>query len=363
MKWALSRKNVWERTPRWVKASLRPALHRVRPETVLGGRFREQLSFVRQAQHWSADQVAAFQLQKLQQLCRLAAEHSPFYRDHFAGVGFEPGDLRDVAQLRQLPCIDKDTLRQHLDEMVTQPPESPGVDYVTTGGTGGTPVGFYIGAGRSATEYAYLVAGWERAGYRLGTPMAVFRGRVVKRNHRGLRHEYDPLLRHHYYSNFHMTDRDLERYLAHAARIGPCYLHGYPSSATAIARYIKRTGEAPPANVQGVLAESEIVYPEQRAFVEETLGVRLFSSYGMSEKLVAAALCEHTDHYHVWPTYGLFELIDEHDQPVTTPGQRGQIVGTSFINTVTPCLRYRTGRRGGLSRRTMPGVRPGRPDH
>src|SRR5262249_50410870 len=45
----------------------------------------------------------------------------------------------------------------------------------------------------------------------------------------------------------------------------------------------------------------------------------------------------------VWPTYGYFELLDEHNQPVTTPGQRGEIVGTGFINTIMPFIRYRTG--------------------
>jgi phenylacetate-CoA ligase len=56
-----------------------------------------------------------------------------------------------------------------------------------------------------------------------------------------------------------------------------------------------------------------------------------------------AAECEHSVDYHVWPTYGYFELLDDAGRPVTTPGQQGEIVGTGFINTVMPFIRYRTG--------------------
>ncbi|HET6426989.1 MAG TPA: phenylacetate--CoA ligase family protein, partial [Phycisphaerae bacterium] len=94
---------------------------------------------------------------------------------------------------------------------------------------------------------------------------------------------------------------------------------------------------------RGVLLESEILYPQQKCLLEEIYGVPVFSSYGHSEKLVLAAHCEHSDDYHVWPTYGYFELLDEQGNPVTEPGQRGEIVGTGFINTVMPFIRYRTG--------------------
>jgi phenylacetate-CoA ligase len=77
--------------------------------------------------------------------------------------------------------------------------------------------------------------------------------------------------------------------------------------------------------------------------IEEVFGCRLFSCYGQSEKVVLAAGCEKSDDYHVWPTYGYFELLDEQGNPVTTPGRRGEIVGTGFINTVMPFIRYRTG--------------------
>jgi phenylacetate-CoA ligase len=180
-------------------------------------------------------------------------------------------------------------------------------------------------------------------GYRLGMPLAVLRGRVLRPDRKGLYHEYDPLLRHHYYSNFHMTDENMGRYLEHIATLGPCFLHVYPSSVAALARFILRSGGQAPDNIRGIIAESENVYPEQRKMVEEVFGCRYFSCYGHSEKLVLAAECEYSTDYHVWPTYGYFELLDETGNPVTNPGQRGEIVGTGFINTVVPFIRYRTG--------------------
>jgi phenylacetate-CoA ligase len=217
------------------------------------------------------------------------------------------------------------------------------VETVSTGGTSGVPLQFHIDANRSSVEYAYLVSGWARAGFELDEPLAVLRGEVVPQDFRGLRHQYDPLLRRHYYSTFHMTDENMRRYVAHIATIGPCYLLVYPSSVSALARFMERTGIRPPGNIRGVLAGSEIVYAEDRARVERVLGVRCFSWYGHSEKLVMAAECEHCDDYHVFPTYGYFELLDDAGRPVSQPGQRGEIVGTGFINTVMPFIRYRTG--------------------
>jgi phenylacetate-coenzyme A ligase PaaK-like adenylate-forming protein len=41
--------------------------------------------------------------------------------------------------------------------------------------------------------------------------------------------------------------------------------------------------------------------------------------------------------------YGFFELLDAQRRPVTTSGERGGIVGTSFINMAVPFVRYQTG--------------------
>ena len=343
MKKAISRKNIWELTPAPLKRVIGTILEPVPTAWLLGRMFRRQRQFARNAQRWPADRSRQYQLEKLREILGLAYRKSKFYRARFDSLGFSPADIKTLEDMSRLPIISKQIIGENLSDMCTRNTRDLDVDFGSTGGMGGFPLHFYFNASRSAIEYAYLTVGWERAGYDLGTPLAILRGRVVRSERDGLRHEYDPLLRHHYYSSFHMTDQDMARYLKHIAGIGPCFLHVYPSTAATLARFVLRSGVGAPGNIRGVIAESEIVYPEQRQMVQEVFGCRCFSCYGQSEKVVLAAGCEQTDDYHVWPTYGYFELIDEEGKPVTTPGRRGEIVGTGFINTVMPFIRYRTG--------------------
>jgi phenylacetate-CoA ligase len=343
MKRAISRKNLWELTPHWIKSSVGRPLALMPLSWIMGRNYRKSRRLLREAQWWSAEQSREYQLVKLRGLCNLAYSKSPYYRRTFDAVGFEPGDLKTLDDFAALPTIDRHTVREHADEMCTQAPHGPGVDLCETGGTGGSPLTYYMDCRRSAVEYAYLVASWERAGYWPGMPMAVMRGHNIKPRRDGFYYEFDPVFRHHSYSSYHMTDANMRRYLEHVSTLGPCFLHVYPSSAATLSRFVQRSGIAPPKNVLGIIAESENIYPGQRTDIEETLKVRMFSCYGHSEKLVLAAECEDSTDYHVWPTYGYFELLDEESQPVLSVGQRGEIVGTGFVSMVMPFIRYRTG--------------------
>ncbi len=310
---------------------------------ILGRRFREALAFVCQNQWQSAEWYREYQLSQLRRVCQLAREKCPYYRQAFKAADFDPRDLTSLDDFAQLPTITKSTVMEHGKGMCAASPLSVKLDYVSTGGTSGMPLNFYMSSDRSSIEYAYLVASWRRIGYEPGMPMAVFRGRVVKDKTKGFRYEYDPVLAHHYYSNFHMTDENMKAYLDHVATLGPCFLHVYPSSVAALARHLIRTGVPAPKNIRGIIAESEMVYPDQRSMVEKVFGCRYFSCYGHTEKLVLGSECEYSHYYHIWPTYGYFELLDAQSRPVRTPGQTGQIVGTGFINTVMPFIRYETG--------------------
>jgi phenylacetate-CoA ligase len=339
---AWSRKNAWALMPRPARRVVGSMLGVLPQPWILGRGFRNTSAFLEDAQWWPQERSRAYQLEQARALCRVAAK-APFYARMFRQSGFAPDDLQRVEDLRGLPTIHRQTIRENLEAMCAVSPRARGVDYAATGGTSGVPLHFYIGSERSPIEYAYLVSGWRRAGYQLGARLAVFKGDPVAVDRSGLRHEFDAVFKRHLFSGFHMSDSWLGRYVEHLRRIGPFFLHGYPSTIAALTQYAGRAGTEPLHNIRGIIAESEAVYPHQRRDAEAVFGCRYLSGYGQTEKVVSAVGCEHSDAYHVWPTYGVFELIDGNGEPVTTPGAVGEIVGTGFINKVVPFIRYRTG--------------------
>lgn len=343
MKKSWSKRNLWEAVPVSCKELIGSTLGRVPLGLLLGGSFRKTRAFLKQSERWNLEQVRSYQLERLREVLEFAQAKSPYYQNVFRDAGLNLKDFGKLSDLNALPTMSKADVVAHLSEMMTCQVNSPGIDYVSTGGTSGAPLAFYAPASRSAVEYAYLTTGWERSGYRLGDTMAVIRGRIVEKAVGGILREKDALLRQHFYSNFHLNPKSAAEYLRHIQTLGPCVLHAYASSATVLAGVVFQDRSLRPENVKAVLLESENVFPDQMERIQDAFGVTPFSSYGHSEKLVLATACESNSRYHVWPTYGYFELLDENGKAVTEPGQRGEIVGTGFINTVVPMIRYRTG--------------------
>jgi len=308
---------------------------------LIGKTFRDTTKLILSADSWSKKQVEQYQLGKLKEQVLIAYDKCPAYKKLYDAAGIDVSLFKTLDDFKVLPFIDKTFINNNIDELLLVDKNNADVDYITTGGTSGVPLTFYINAGRSQIEYAYLVDGWKKAGFKLGDIKAVLRGRVTTEKN-GDNRSYDPIFKEHYYSSFHTSDSDMASYINHLKSLKRCFLHVYPSSVYQLARYIKKNN-IKITNVQAILAESENVYPEQRTFVESVFNCRYFSSYGHTEKLVAAGECEYSSNYHVWPTYGYFELIDEQGEVITEKGQVGEIVGTGFMNTVMPFIRYKTG--------------------
>ena len=342
MKKAFSKKNLWDNTPAGLKALIGSGLSIVPLPYLLGGQFRRWHQIAREADQWDAERIREHQLAQLRRVLTLAYDKTEYYRETFRAVGFQPGDFKRLEDLERLPTIDKVTVRENWDRMMTRPVNDPNIDMVTTGGTSGEPMRFYMSSSRHGPEFGHLTACWSRVGYQPGDVFAVLRGRVITKPTNGMYYQYDPLFRYHYYSTFHMSPADLRAYLAHMNQVQPKFLHAYPSSLFALLEFAVSEGLTLPKSLRAVLFESEALFPHQRALFRNKLGVRTFSCYGHSEKLVMAAQCESSDEYHVAPAYGYCEVLNEGAAAVAS-GETGELTGTGFINDVMPFIRYRTG--------------------
>ncbi len=122
-------------------------------------------------------------------------------------------------------------------------------------------------------------------------------------------------------------------------RFKPVALDGYPSSLYVFAKVLLNRGDRLPLRV--VLTSSETLFDFQRKAIEEAFQCQVFDYYGAAERVVFAAECGHRQGHHLFPEYGITEILDEHGRALPD-GTEGQMVGTSIQNYGMPLLRYAT---------------------
>lgn len=263
-----------------------------------------------------------------------AIEQIPFYRRRYG--------TRMISSLREfekeIGFIDKDVILNNFDDFIHPDINSKDYDFGTTGGTSGKPLRLIAHKSRFVVEMATMHSLWERAGYQ-------FDVRAVIRNHRLSRHtDYvvNPVTREVIFDGFRLNPNYLETIYKVIQKHKIRFIHCYPSHAYEFALFLKRR-ELDASFIKAFLSGSENVFDYEVHLIQNRLGIRFYNWYGHSEKLVLAGYCEKTNDYHIEPTYGYFELVDENNAVIRTPGKFGEIVGTSFHNPGMILIRYRTG--------------------
>jgi len=328
---------LYEAAPQPVK-SLAGRAYRAIPASLRHGsgyeRFQKEAHDV---EAWDADMIRRYQIGALRESL-IAAARAPFYAKRFADCGVDPAKFESLEQLADYPLLTKQDVLQNREQMVNPEFDAQHRLYITTGGSSGVPVGFYLHKGVSRPkEQAYLEAQWSRRGYRVGDRVAVIRGGVTSSKARGGISYYDATRNWLILSSYHLTPERLPEYVAALNRFQPQHLHAYPSAALMLARGMAQAGLKLDFQLTSVLCGSEKLTAESQQHLEQFFGARVFHWYGHSERVVLAAQGRSSNHLHFWPTYGFVEFGD-----TDADGHR-EIIGTSFHNHVMPLIRYRTG--------------------
>jgi phenylacetate-CoA ligase len=232
-----------------------------------------------------------------------------------------------------------------------------------TSGTTGSPLEFWWDREVSVWNNLMLHRARAWAGYRFGDLTATLLGNAIV----PLRQDRPPFWRSCrpwrkiFFSSFHLERRHLPSYVEKLRSLGPLWLEAYPSTAYVLARYLEETRQVLP--LRGVFLSSETLIPMVREVVEERFATRVWEAYSMSERVIFAAECEEHRGQHLFPEFGVVEVLDEDDRPLP-PGRPGRLVATGLCNWAMPLLRYDTGDIGGIDPtpcpcgRTLPRLLP-----
>ena len=321
---------------------LRKPLYLIPIEYRLGGStFIETYNFLNETEKWSKERLQEYQAKQLQCLLEHAVKHVPFYS------GIKLTSRNPFKNLESFPIIDKETIQQNISKFRANNIPEKATYYVTTGGTSGNPLGFYLDNSTFGKEWAFVTTGWRRVGFTPGDKVVSFRGVEFRRTNKGIYWQDNPIYNMLEMSPFHMSKENIPKYIEKIKKFEPKYIHGYPSAISILAKYVESEVENFPS-IDAVLAISENIYPGQRELIEGAFNTRLFSFYGMSEKVIMAPECEYDTRYHAFPEYGITEIVGKDGNPIND-GKRGELVGTGFLNYCMPFIRYRTGDYATLS--------------
>lgn len=293
-------------------------------DTVFGESFRraKKINSAYKASGDKNDFVSSYQEEKLKQILHIASE-APFYQY-----------LNDELKFGNIPFINKDIILNSFNDFIIS---KDSADYVTTGGTSGKPLGFYINKNRKGFEWFWMTNNWSKVGFNLNEYRAVLGNNKLY----GKKYKVDHLLKEYQYNNFSLNDDYLEFMINHINSKKIKYLRAYPSAAYMLSRYIAK--EKKSTTLKYFVCGSENIFKFQKELIQDVLKIRMYTWYGHTEKLILAGEGTTCENYHSNPFYGYGEIIDENGKPVTKAGTTGELTGTGFINSKMPFIRYKTG--------------------
>ena len=113
-----------------------------------GAVYRKNLRFLNESQWYSLEELRNYQFRQLKKLLLHANANVPYYRELFRKEKIDVEKFSKLEDIRKIPILTKEIIRENRDLLVSKLHKDK-LQYVTTSGSTGTPLGFYWEKGRT----------------------------------------------------------------------------------------------------------------------------------------------------------------------------------------------------------------------
>ncbi|HEY0192037.1 MAG TPA: hypothetical protein VGC42_13045 [Kofleriaceae bacterium] len=304
------------------------------------------IKFLRGTEHWSLDALHDLQGGLLRRLIRHAYSSTAYFRKVLDERGLSPADFHHPSDLRHLPLLDRDLVRDTLDARTSNAPPHWVIKKATSGTTG-TPVVVKYNAESRHWRDATRWRGYGWGGYQVGMRALHYWGEPpasnswVKRKKLALDRA---LKRDLYVDCIERRDAALAHTVREVERFRPEVIVAYAAGAAALARYVNAQGLRTWANIP-VIVGAERLWQRDRDEIKAAFGPA-FETYGCREVMLIASECEAHDGMHQSMENLIVEvLVREPDGTIraANPGESGEVAITDLHNLACPMIRYITG--------------------
>jgi phenylacetate-CoA ligase len=287
------------------------------------------------------ENLEQLQLERLKAIVKKVHQHVPFYRDAFKARGFEPEDLKSLADLNNLPFTYKQDLRDNYPYGLFAEPLDKIIRLHASSGTTGKPsvVGY---TKQDIDNWADLVARClAMAGGGKGDIVQVAYGYGLFTGGLGAHYGAERLGA----AVVPASGGNTARQLLLIQDFGVTMLACTPSYALFLAEEGEKAGiDFKKLPLKAGIFGAEPWTENMRAQLEAKLDIIALDIYGLSEVMGPGVSmeCPAKQGSHIFEDHFIAEIIDPDTGETLPCGQQGELVLTTITKEGIPLIRYRT---------------------
>lgn len=276
-----------------------------------------------------------YQLAALREVMSYAHANIPIWRRKFKESGFDPKNISNVEDLKNLPLLTKKEVQKNIKGFLAPKIIKAFLSKGLTSGTTGSPGIFYRDFRSVNFENAILWLIRSKVGMNYGNKIVSLRGDIVVPSTQSTPPFWIVNLAEKklMVSTYHLIPKYREQIIQKIKSFQAKGAFAYPSAAYILACWCKDIGiEMPFKNLQ---TSSEMILHAQRETIRSVLKGPWVDLYGQAER-VSILVSLNLEDYFLFSEYAVTELI---------PTENGQfeIIGSTLHNYAMPLFRYKTG--------------------
>lgn len=331
---------IYQQLPNFIKSLLASfyGMRLQKRRTYLRDTFEE---IFRERASWTQAEYLNWQKNAVTEMLVYAAQKVPYYRNYWTGK-----DQSNIGDINAWPILDKDIVRNHPTQFISDDFNIKDLSVMHTSGTSGKPMTIYLSKESFGLWYALydLRIKKENGVDPFKDAYGTFAGQLIcaQNQTKAPFWVHNQLGKQVYFSSYHLNENNIQSYVKAMVDYKLTYLMGYTSALHSVVVLAKAQNIELP-KLKLVITNAEPLFDHQRELISAAFQCPVVQTYSGCEYAFGGTE-DLQKNMWLWPESGLLEVLTVNGN--IQPYGQGAFLATGLVNKAMPLIRYKIGDSG-----------------
>lgn len=331
---------IYQQLPNFIKSLLASfyGMRLQKRRTYLRDTFEE---IFKERASWNQAEYLNWQKNAVTEMLVYAAQKVPYYRNYWTGK-----DQSNIGDINAWPILDKDIVRNHPTQFISDDFNIKDLSVMHTSGTSGKPMTIYLSKESFGLWYALydLRIKKENGVDPFKDAYGTFAGQLIcaQNQTKAPFWVHNQLGKQVYFSSYHLNENNIQSYVKAMDDYKLTYLMGYTSALNSVVVLAKAKNIELP-KLKLVITNAEPLFDHQRELISSAFQCPVVQTYSGCEYAFGGTE-DLQKNMWLWPESGLLEVLTVNGN--IQPYGQGAFLATGLVNKAMPLIRYKIGDSG-----------------